>query len=106
MLTSVGGAEAARASAEDLLELLSNPIRFEGSDIVVAASIGIALFDPDTEPDKTADLLLREANSAMHEAKNLGRAQVRLFDQPLRNSSLNRLNTESGLRTAIERESW
>ncbi len=102
VIGSVERAEEVIEVAEMLLGLLDEPIRFEGGEIVVAASIGVALFDPEVEPDKPADLLLREANAAMHDAKNLGRAQVRVFDQPLRNSALDRLNVERGLRLAID----
>jgi diguanylate cyclase (GGDEF)-like protein/PAS domain S-box-containing protein len=104
VLASVSDVGQTVTRAEGLLDLLADPIRFDDSDVVIAASIGVALFDPSAEPDKTAETLVREANAAMHEAKALGRAQVHLFDQPLKNSALNRLNTESGLRAAIERE--
>jgi diguanylate cyclase (GGDEF)-like protein/PAS domain S-box-containing protein len=103
VISQVESAGAAVELAESILELLDEPIRFEGSEIVVSASIGVALFEPRSDPGKPVDFLIREANAAMHEAKNLGRAQVRLFDQSLRNTALNRLNTESGLRSAIER---
>lgn len=103
VLTSVEDAADACACADRLLELLAEPVRIEGSDIVVAASVGVALFDPKTAPDKAAKELLRESNAAMHEAKARGRAQSWLFDQPLRDSALSRLNIESGLRSAIRR---
>jgi diguanylate cyclase (GGDEF)-like protein/PAS domain S-box-containing protein len=104
VISQVESAGATVELAERILELLDEPIRFEGSEIVVSASIGVALFEPRSDPGKPVDFLIREANAAMHEAKNLGRAQVRLFDQSMKNTALNRLNTESGLRSAIERE--
>jgi diguanylate cyclase (GGDEF)-like protein/PAS domain S-box-containing protein len=102
VVPSVESAGATVELAERTLELLDEPIQFEGSEIVVSASIGVALFEPGIDPDKPVDFLIREANAAMHDAKNRGRAQVSLFDQSLRNTALNRLNIESGLRAAIE----
>jgi diguanylate cyclase (GGDEF)-like protein/PAS domain S-box-containing protein len=99
---SVESSEDAVRLAERLLESVVRPIRFEGSEIVVTASIGIAIFNPASGRERTAAVLLREANAAMHRAKHLGRAQVRVFDEPLRNRAISRLDTERGLRSAIE----
>jgi len=88
--------------AEGLLERIAVPIRFESSEIVITASIGIATFGPESGRDRTAGSLLREADAAMHKAKALGRAQTQVFDEPLRNHALSRLDTERGLRSAID----
>lgn len=102
VIESVGSAADALRVAESLLDLLVEPITFEGGEIVITASVGATLFEPEREPDKEAGSLLREADAAMHMAKDLGRAQSRMFDEPLRSSAQNRLRTESGLRSAIE----
>ncbi len=60
----------ARIIGEKLLEAVSLPIRHDGRELRVGASIGIALF-PGCADD--ADGLLRAADEAMYEAKSAGR---------------------------------
>jgi diguanylate cyclase (GGDEF)-like protein/PAS domain S-box-containing protein len=102
VIRSIEGPSNAVAIGGRLLELLNSPIQFENSEIVISASIGVAVSGPENGRARTAGALLREADSAMHKAKNMGRAQTRLFDEPLRNRALSRLDTERGLRSAIE----
>lgn len=92
----------ARAIADLLLESLAKPIHLEGSEIVISASIGIAMCSLESDRTCTAGSLLREADAAMHEAKRKGRARASVFDEPLRNQALGRLEIERGLRSAIE----
>jgi diguanylate cyclase (GGDEF)-like protein/PAS domain S-box-containing protein len=88
--------------AEGLLDGLAQPMKLENSEIIVTASVGVATFRPEAGRSRTAESMLREADTAMHKAKALGRAQVQLFDEPLRNHALSRLDTERGLRAAID----
>jgi predicted signal transduction protein with EAL and GGDEF domain len=81
---------------------LAQPMKLENSEIIVTASVGVATFRPEAGRSRTAESMLREADTAMHKAKALGRAQVQLFDEPLRNHALSRLDTERGLRAAID----
>ncbi|MRR50624.1 MAG: EAL domain-containing protein [Rhodocyclaceae bacterium] len=60
-----------------VLHTLSRPVILEGTEFVLSASIGVALFpDDDVDPDT----LLRHADQAMYQAKQLGRARYHLFD--------------------------
>ena len=102
VIRKIESAAEARVIAGRLLALLTDPIKFETSEIVISASIGIALSGPESGRGRTATTLLREADAAMHKAKEMGRAQLQIFDQPLRDLALGRLDTERGLRSAIE----
>ncbi len=102
VITAIESADDAVAIAGRLLKLMTEPIRFESSEIVVSASIGVAVSGPDSGRGRTATSLLREADAAMHKAKAMGRAQLQIFDEPLRNLALTRLDTERGLRSAID----
>ncbi|CAN5784028.1 hypothetical protein BH24ACT3_BH24ACT3_04150 [soil metagenome] len=64
----------------------------------VSASIGIAVADGTAT---SAEVLLRDADTAMYEAKQRGRARHEVFDAPLRQRLLTRVRTETDLRNAI-----
>lgn len=85
--------------AEAIHAALKQPHRFEGSDVVAAASIGIAHDDGHYE---SPEELLRDADVAMYEAKINGPDRTIVFDQNLRATALRQLQLEADLRQAIE----
>jgi len=64
------------ATADRLLKEMEQPLLFDHREIAVSASIGVAIY-PDDANDP--DTLVRHADTAMYEAKNLGRARVSFF---------------------------
>ncbi|HET7486796.1 MAG TPA: EAL domain-containing protein [Acidimicrobiales bacterium] len=79
---------------------LAEPFRLRGDDIYVTVSIGVAVSDDPTE-DPAA--LVRDADAAMYEAKAKGRSCCVVFDDPMRERAVARLEVENDLRRAIER---
>ncbi|MDD5524292.1 MAG: GGDEF domain-containing protein, partial [Smithella sp.] len=63
--------------AEKVLQLVSQPIIFEGQKSVVSTSIGIALF-PDHSEDM--DKLIKLADEAMYKVKNSGKNGFRFVN--------------------------
>ena len=61
--------------ADRLRMTLSEPYRVEGSEVRVAASIGIAFAEPGISPTS----LMRNADLAMYRAKQAGKARVELY---------------------------
>ena len=86
------------AVAEGIQRETARPIVVDGSAYVVSVSIGIALA---ASPETSADDLLRDADAAMYQAKEKGRAQSCLFAESLRAKLRQRLDTEVELRRAI-----
>lgn len=87
--------------ADRLLAALSAPFALRGREIVISASIGIAVA-PRTE-DAVGDPL-READLAMYRAKERGKGRWELFEAELNARAVRRLEMETALRHAIERD--
>ena len=89
--------------ADRLQEHLSEPFSLRGQEVFTTASMGIALSSHGyTEPDD----LLRDADIAMHRAKAQGKARHEIFDKDMHDNAVKRLNIESGLRRALERQEF
>jgi diguanylate cyclase (GGDEF)-like protein/PAS domain S-box-containing protein len=86
--------------AERLAAVLREPIPAGGGEHHITASVGIAVADSSAaDPDG----LLRDADAAMYRAKERGRARYELFDERLREQTVERLHIENGLRGAVQR---
>lgn len=72
--------DAAGAShiAEKLLVIIDTPCKFDGSDMYVTASIGIAIYPEDGLDQQT---LFKNADTAMYEVKQSGRNRYCLFSK-------------------------
>jgi predicted signal transduction protein with EAL and GGDEF domain/CheY-like chemotaxis protein len=93
------GIQLAEAAAERILAALAMPFRQGSYELVVTPSIGIAMFP---EHGGDAQNLLKNADSAMYEAKSSGRNQLRFFNDTLNVRALKRLSLEMELRRAME----
>jgi diguanylate cyclase (GGDEF)-like protein/PAS domain S-box-containing protein len=87
--------------AQKLLDSIAQPVRVEGHELYVTTSIGIAVFPNDGD---TAELLLKNADSAMYRAKELGRNSYQLCTPAMNSRAAERLSVENALRRAIARE--
>ncbi len=85
--------------AERIQQRLAVPFRFNGQEIVLSVSIGIAFTnDGATEaPD-----LLRDAEIAMYRAKGSGKGRCEVFDHAMHAGAIKRLQLETDLRKGVE----
>ena len=81
-----------------ILAVLAEPIILSGKEVVVSASVGIALCLPGA---KSAEQLLREADTALYAAKDRGRARLEQFNEELHARAEKRVQIESDLRAAL-----
>lgn len=86
--------------AERIGRAVRLPIHLEQGDTTVTVSIGISIV---TDPTMPAETVIREADSAMYRAKQLGRSRYELFDETSRQRAVDRLELEGALRQALER---
>jgi predicted signal transduction protein with EAL and GGDEF domain/DNA-binding response OmpR family regulator len=101
LLPEVAGEHDAEAVATRILELMREPILVGGQECFVTASVGIALFPRDGE--NAADLM-RNADVAMHAVKAAGRNAMSLYSPALAGRGRAKLELESALHKAIERD--
>ena len=90
---------AAAEIADRVATTVREPIPLQSGEVVLTASVGIAL---SRTPAGTPENLLRNADAAMYRAKEGGKARCEFFDQALRHRAIKRLETERGLRQAME----
>jgi diguanylate cyclase len=84
--------------AARILATTAEPIVIARREVVVTASIGVALCAPG---EKTAEQLLREADTALYAAKDRGRARLQQFNDELYAQAERRMQIESDLRLAL-----
>ncbi|HEX7151554.1 MAG TPA: EAL domain-containing protein [Thermoanaerobaculia bacterium] len=94
----ISGHDEARAVATRLLDALAVPLTLDGNAIHMSASIGMSLFPVD---GNTSAALMRNAEHAMHRAKDLGRNRIQHFTPAMREEQARRLALESDLRRAL-----
>jgi diguanylate cyclase (GGDEF)-like protein/PAS domain S-box-containing protein len=87
--------------AERLGRELARPIVLADRELVVTASLGLALSAGERS---TPDALVRDADAAMYRAKERGRGLYEIFDEATRSRVLARLGMETELRRALERD--
>ena len=93
---------AAGTVARRILAHLEQPIRVEGHEVFVSASIGIATYPED---GLSSEILIRNADTAMYHAKQQGKAAFQYYSAAMNAASVERLTLETGLRRALEDDS-
>ena len=88
-----------QAIVQKIIKQIAKPILVAGHKINVAASIGISVFPNDGNEMET---LLKNADTAMYEAKSKGRNGYQFFCQDMDNNALQRLIIEEELAEALK----
>ncbi len=99
VLSGIVDAVTVESIAEKILESIACPFKIEEKDLHIRASIGIAVF-PDDSMD--ADELLRYADTAMYQAKQLGRNRFKYYTQSMNEEALQRLRIDTAMHYALE----
>lgn len=89
--------------AERVQEAVRAPMLVGGYEWTTTASMGVALSNGAHE---LPEVLLRSADMAMYRAKHQGRGRFELFDRALHAQALTRLQLETDLRHAVERNEF
>ncbi len=87
--------------AERLINEIAAPYTYAGQVLHIGASVGITLF-PDRE--QGVDDLLKQADTAMYQAKSAGRKTRRFFDASMQQQADRRLLIHNELRNALSQQ--
>lgn len=100
VLSEVADAEVPARVAEKILRRLAEPFDIDGHVLGTSFSIGISIYPEDGQH---VDRLMKNADTAMYHAKESGRNTYRFFTERMNANALERLQLESLLRGALER---
>ncbi len=92
-------ARGAAQVAQKLLQVVSEPYQIEQYDLVVTASIGVALYPNDGE---NLESLSKSADTAMYRAKQEGRNDYRFFTPAMQARAARNMQLVNALRYALE----
>jgi len=104
LLEDVTNKGSAVSVARRIEEALGTPVEFNGSEVLVSASVGVAIGGPKQEGGP--EDLLRNADVAMHAAKRKGKARYKVFDPDASSTTSRRSLTEAEMRRAIKEEEF
>jgi diguanylate cyclase (GGDEF)-like protein/PAS domain S-box-containing protein len=98
LLPHLPHAEDAALVAQKIIDAVRYPFQIEGREFFMTTSIGISLY-PDDGFD--AEALIKNADTAMYQAKEQGRDNYQLFNAFINAKALQRIALEHGLRKAL-----
>jgi diguanylate cyclase (GGDEF)-like protein len=98
LLPGIGTPQTAGVMAVKLLEAIRRPVDLGGQLLYMTASAGIAFFPDD---GTQSEHLLRNADSAMHRAKSLGKDSYQIYAAGMNEQAQLRLARESELHNAL-----
>jgi diguanylate cyclase (GGDEF)-like protein/PAS domain S-box-containing protein len=101
LLEDIRGEADALRVAERMQQALVAPFIIDGHEICTIVSIGVALGRPNYQ---RAEDILRDADTAMYQAKTAGKACIRIFNPEMHASAMKLWQIETELRHAIENQ--
>jgi len=103
LLSEVAHAGDAGVKAGKILSALGAPFEIEQNTLRVTASIGVTTYPEDGQ---SAELLMRNADLAMYQAKEKGRSNYQFFEKGMNVRAVERQSIEGDLRYALERDEF
>jgi diguanylate cyclase (GGDEF)-like protein len=103
LLEDIENTETATIIADRVLQAVAIPLRISGKELEPSVSVGIACGDASY---LDADELIRDADMALYQAKELGRKRFAIFDEALAKGMVDVLAMESELRKALRQNEF
>ncbi|VXD18948.1 Two-component response regulator [Planktothrix serta PCC 8927] len=103
LLEQIESIDEATLLAQAIQHALSQPFLLYQHEVFINTSIGIVL---GTVEYQQPEHLLRDADTAMYQAKASGKARYEVFNREMHTRALTRLKLENDLRRAIDRQEF
>jgi diguanylate cyclase (GGDEF)-like protein len=103
LLEKISGVRAATEVSLRVIELVSQSMHLNDQDLFTSVSIGIAV---GSQRHKKSDDILREADIALHEAKERGRSQFVIYDKEMHSHISTLFNLETKLQSAVQQNEF
>ena len=100
LLDGIGDADRALSIANRLRASVAQPFQLQGREVVTSISIGLVV---SADRYRRAEDMVRDADTAMYRAKELGKARCEVFDTSMITAAEERLELEQDLRRALDR---
>ena len=101
LLARLNRSDDAAPIADKILEAVRHPFHIEGREFFITTSVGISLYPED---GTDAESLIKNADTAMYQAKEQGRDNYQLFNAFVNAKALQRIALEHGLRRSLMNE--
>ncbi|KZE64643.1 hypothetical protein AWM68_10910 [Fictibacillus phosphorivorans] len=92
-----------KSIAEDIIQAFTKPFMLSGQEVFITPSIGISTYPGNGSDSET---LLKRADSALYQAKEVGRNTYQFFTEQRDGKMERRLNLEHGLRKALANDEF
>lgn len=103
LLDTLAHPDDAEDIASRIIETIKQPFTIDNQQLLSSASVGIAICD---QHYQQASDVLRDADSAMYQAKAMGRGRLMFFDDSMREELLASLTLEQDLRQAVNKQEF
>jgi diguanylate cyclase (GGDEF)-like protein/PAS domain S-box-containing protein len=103
VVTGLADADTADVVAEKVVEQLARPFDLDGRETLITASIGISIYPVD---GTDANLLLKNADTAMYQGKEQGRNNFQNYSVELDHAAAGRRQLALEMRHAIEHQEF
>jgi diguanylate cyclase (GGDEF)-like protein/PAS domain S-box-containing protein len=103
LLPSLIHSDDAAPVAQKILDSIRAPFHIEERELFTSTSIGISLYPEDAAD---AETLIKNADTAMYQAKEQGRDNYQLFNAYVNARALQRIALEHGLRRALTNDEF
>lgn len=103
LLTEITNIKDAAKVSQRLIDLFKEPFTIKGHEVFITTSIGISVYPYDGD---TVDDLLKNADTAMYDAKSQGRNNYQFYRESLNITTAERLALENSLRKAMDRNEF
>jgi diguanylate cyclase (GGDEF)-like protein len=100
LLDGIADDTEARVVAERVIAALREPFAVQGKEVMITASVGIAV------PRGASEDVLRDADLAMYHAKAAGKGHIEIFDPEMHTALVARLSLEAELARGVANDEF